>query len=258
MENNRKQIRIAAAGDLHVRETDRGKWKDYFSAICHAADVLVLAGDLTDTGDEDEAALLVDELKGCNIPIVGVLGNHDYEKDRQKVIKQVLSDANIEILDGESTIIQGVGFAGIKGFGGGFDRRMLSKFGEPTMKTFVQEAVEEALKLERALSRLGQHHGNLNKIAIMHYSPLAETVEGEPKEIYPFLGSSRLLEPLQRNKVAAVFHGHAHMGQYSGQAMDGTRVWNVSLPVLARLGQPYPFHLMEVEAAEDAVEQGIK
>src|SRR5690606_24294600 len=120
MENNRKQNRIAAAGELHVRENDRGKWKDNFSAICHAADVLVMDGDLTDTGDEDDAALLVVELKGCNILIVGVLGNHDYEKDRQKVIKQVLSDANIEILDGESTIIQGVGFAGIKGFGGGF------------------------------------------------------------------------------------------------------------------------------------------
>lgn len=258
MEKTRKPIRIAAVGDLHVRETDRSKWKDYFNAICRQADVLVLAGDLTDTGDEDEAALLAEELKGCNIPVVGVLGNHDYEKDRQKMIKQVLYDANVQILDGESTIVHGVGFAGIKGFGGGFDARMLAKFGEPMMKAFVQEAVEEALKLERALARLGQHHGDLNKIAIMHYAPLAATVEGESPELYPFLGSSRLLEPLQRNKVVAVFHGHAHMGQYEGQSMDGTKVWNVSLPVLARQGQPYPVHLMEVEAVEDVAEPSIK
>src|SRR5690606_3590247 len=167
MEAIKRQVRVAAAADLHVRETDRGKWKDYFKAICQAADLLVLAGDLTDTGDEDEAALLVEELKGCNLPIVGVLGNHDYEKDRQKIIKQVLAEANIQILDGESTIIHGIGFAGIKGFGGGFGSHMLAKFGEPMLKAFVQEAVEEALKLERALARLGQHHGDLHKIAIM-------------------------------------------------------------------------------------------
>ncbi|WP_353182455.1 metallophosphoesterase [Parapedobacter lycopersici] len=255
MEAVKKRVRIAATADLHVRETDRGKWKDYFKAICQEADILVLAGDLTDTGDEDEAALLVEELKGCNLAVVGVLGNHDYEKDRQKLIKQVLNEAGVQILDGESAIIQGVGFAGIKGFGGGFGNHMLAKFGEGMMKAFVQEAVEEALKLERALARLGQHHGQLNKIAIMHYAPLAATVEGEPLEIYPFLGSSRLLEPLQRNKVAAVFHGHAHMGQYEGQTADGTNVWNVSLPVLARQGKIQPFHLLEVEALDDVTQR---
>src|SRR5690606_17227434 len=113
MEVNQKTIRIAAVGDLHVRETDRGKWKEYFTAICREADVLVLAGDLTDTGDEDEAALLVEELKGCNIPMVGVLGNHDYEKGRQKLIKETLAQANIQILDGESVVIHGIGFAGV-------------------------------------------------------------------------------------------------------------------------------------------------
>ncbi|GGH04124.1 metallophosphoesterase [Parapedobacter pyrenivorans] len=250
MEEKKEQIRIAAVGDLHVRETDRGKWKEYFAAICREADILVLAGDLTDTGDEDEAALLVDELKGCTIPMVGVLGNHDYEKGRQKIIKETLAHANIQILDGESTIINGVGFAGVKGFGGGFDAAMLSKFGEEMMKLFVQEAVDEALKLDRALARLGQHGGEVHKIAIMHYAPISATVEGEPLEIYPFLGSSRLLEPVQRHKVEAVFHGHAHKGKREAQTPDGISVWNVSLPLLAHQDKPYPFHLLELEATD--------
>lgn len=242
-----KTVRIAAIGDLHVRETDRGKWKEYFESICSQADVLILAGDLTDTGDEDEAALLVEELKGCKIAIVGVLGNHDYEKGRQKIIKETLKQGNIEILDGESTVIQGVGFAGIKGFCGGFGPSMLSKFGEDIIKSFVQEAVDEALKLERALSRLGQHGGELYKIAIMHYAPIVETVEGEPLEIYPFLGSSRLLEPLQRTEVMAVFHGHAHKGQPKGETPLGVPVYNVSLPVLTKMEDATPYHLMELK-----------
>lgn len=249
MEVSQKKIRIAAVGDLHVRETDRGKWKEYFTAICKAADVLVLAGDLTDTGDEDEAALLVEELKGCNIPMVGVLGNHDYEKGRQKLIKETLAQANIQILDGESVVIQGVGFAGVKGFGGGFGPAMLSKFGEEMMKIFVQEAVDEALKLERALARLGQHGGEVRKIAILHYAPIADTVAGEPLEIYPFLGSSRLFEPIQRNSddIIAVFHGHAHKGRFAAETPEGIKVWNVSLPLLTQQGEPHPFHMLEVE-----------
>src|SRR5690606_28965327 len=235
----KRTIRVAAIGDLHVRETDRGKWKDYFAAINKQADILVIAGDITDTGDEDEAALFVEELKGTNIPLVGVLGNHDHEKGRQKAIKEILQEANMQVLDGESAMIEGVGFAGIKGVGGGFGPRMLSRFGEEMMKAFVQEAVDESLKLERALSRLGQHRGEIGKIAIMHYAPITDTVEGEPLEIYPFLGSSRLLEPLQRTEVLAVFHGHAHMGQYEGTTPGGTPVWNVSLPVLARQGKEY-------------------
>lgn len=236
-------------GDLHVRTTDRGKWKEYFQAVCAEADILVLAGDLTDTGDEDEAALLAEELQGCKLSVVGVLGNHDHEKGRQKLIKETLQHAGVAILDGESAVIEGIGFAGIKGFCGGFGTFMLSKFGEATLKSFVQEAVDEALKLERALSRLGQHGGELHKIAIMHYAPIVETVAGEPPEIYPFLGSSRLLEPLQRTEVLAVFHGHAHKGQPEGQTPGGTPVHNVSLPVLARHGDPSPFYLMEVETA---------
>jgi|SRR5690606_32296168 len=253
---SKRRIRIAAIGDLHVRDTDRGKWKDYFSVINREADVLVIAGDITDTGDEDEASLFTEELQGNHLPTVAVLGNHDYEKGRQKIIKEVLTHAHIQVLDGESTVVEGVGFAGIKGFGGGFGPRMLSRFGEDMMKAFVQEAVDEGLKLERALSRLGQHQGEITKIAIMHYAPIPETVTGEPLEIYPFLGSSRLLEPLQRTPVAAVFHGHAHMGQYEGKTPDGTRVWNVSLPVLVRQGKPHPFHLLEVEA--DAISDNLE
>ncbi len=256
MENARtKRIRIAAIGDLHVRDTDRGKWKDYFATINREADVLVIAGDITDTGDEDEATLFTEELPNNHIPMVGVLGNHDHEKGRQKIIKEILLNANMQVLDGESTIVEGIGFAGIKGFGGGFGARMLARFGEDMMKSFVQEAVDEGLKLERALARLGQHQGAISKIAIMHYAPIPETVAGEPLEIYPFLGSSRLLEPLQRTEVAAVFHGHAHMGKHEGAAPDGTKVWNVSLPVLARQGAAHPFHLMEMEITADDLEK---
>ncbi|MGV3762787.1 metallophosphoesterase family protein [Parapedobacter sp.] len=249
MEESQRTIRIAAVGDLHVREADRGKWKEYFTIICQSADIMVLAGDLTDTGDEDEAALLVEELKGCNIPMVGVLGNHDFEKGRQKLIKETLTQSGIQILDGESVVIQGIGFAGVKGFGGGFGSAMLSKFGEEMIKRFVQEAVDEALKLERALARLGQHGGGVRKIVILHYAPIADTVIGEPLEIYPFLGSSRLLEPIQRNgdDILAVFHGHAHKGQFAAETPDGIKVWNVSLPLLTQQGNPHPFHMLEVK-----------
>ena len=179
--------RIAAVADIHVKETDKGKWTEYFKEVSKQADVLVIAGDLTDTGDEQEAHILADELKACSIPVVAVLGNHDYEKNRHKLIRQILQNDMVHILDGEAIVIGKIGFAGVKGFGGGFDKHMLSMFGEGAMKAFVQEAVDEALHLERALSRL-EEDGAIKKIAVMHYSPIKETVIGESEAIYPFLG----------------------------------------------------------------------
>src|SRR5918993_4915509 len=177
MENGK--ARIAAVGDIHVREGDKGKWIEFFKEVSAKADVLVIAGDLTDTGDEMEAQVLADELKSCTIPVVAVLGNHDYEKGRHKLIRQILMKAGVHILDGEAIILGNVGFAGIKGFGGGFDRYLLSFFGEGAMKAFVQEAVDEALHLDRALSRLDAEQRDITKIAILHYSPIRETVIGE-------------------------------------------------------------------------------
>lgn len=239
-------VRIAAVGDIHVRENERGKWVDYFKDVSRNADVLLICGDLTDTGDEVEAQVLCDELKACSIPVVGVLGNHDHEKGRHKLIRKVLQSENVHILDGEAVVIKGVGFAGIKGFGGGFDNHMLSMFGEGAMKAFVQEAVDEALHLDRALARLEQEHDNIPKIAVIHYAPIKETVLGEPEAIYPFLGSSRLAEPLERRQVVAAFHGHAHAGKLEGKTANGVRVYNVAKHILQKAGFAQPYFVLEV------------
>lgn len=246
MQEENSKTRIAAVGDIHVRETEKGKWIDCFKRASKEADVLLLCGDLTDTGDEVEAQVLAEELKACTIPVVAVLGNHDYEKGRHKLIRQMLQKEGVHMLDGEAVIIGDVGFAGVKGFGGGFDNHMLSMFGEGAMKAFVQEAVDEALHLDRALARLDAENDNIKKIAIMHYSPIKETVLGEPEAIFPFLGSSRLAEPLNRRQVIAAFHGHAHVGSLEGSTSGGVKVFNVAKHILAKHGYPTPFFIFEV------------
>lgn len=246
MEDVAKKMRIGAVADVHVREGDKGKWVDYFKDISSQVDVLIIAGDLTDTGDEGEAQILADELKACTVPVVAVLGNHDFEKGRQKLIRQILLKQGVHILDGEAVVIGNVGFAGIKGFGGGFDKFMLSFFGEGAMKAFVQEAVDEALHLERALARLDSEHQEVKKIAVLHYSPIKETVIGEPEVIFPFLGCSRLAEPLNRHNVVAAFHGHAHMGTLEGRTSESIPVYNVAKPILTRAGYKQPFFILEV------------
>jgi Icc-related predicted phosphoesterase len=215
--------------------------------VSRQADVLIICGDLTDTGDEGEAQVLVEELKACSIPVVAVLGNHDYEKGRHKLIRQIMMKEGIHVLDGEAIVINNVGFAGVKGFGGGFDNYMLSMFGEGAMKAFVQEAVDEALHLDRALARLDAEYEDLKKIVLLHYSPIKETVIGEPEAIFPFLGSSRLAEPLNRRNVYAAFHGHAHIGTLEGVTSSGVRVFNVAKPILAKQGMEHPFYILEVE-----------
>lgn len=241
-----QKTRIAAIADIHVRETDKGKWVDLFRQASKEADILLIGGDLTNTGDEAEASVLKEELRACAIPVIAVLGNHDHEKGRHKTIRQMIQSHQVHILDGEAIAIGNVGFAGIKGFGGGFDNYMLSMFGEAAMKAFVQEVVNDALSLDRALARLDQQYENLKKIALLHYSPIQETVKGEPEPIYPFLGSSRLAEPLVRRQVTAVFHGHAHAGHLEGSLPGGIRVFNVAKPVLTKAAYPLPFYLLEI------------
>jgi Icc-related predicted phosphoesterase len=245
-EKRRKKTRIAAVGDIHVKESDRGKWKDYFKEVSGKADVLLLCGDLTDTGHAREAAVLAEELTACTIPVVGVLGNHDYEADEQIAIREALVSEHVHILDGEAVVLCGVGFAGVKGFGGGFDRYMMPLFGEAMFKHFVQETVDEALRLDRALARLDGENAEIKKIVVLHYSPIKETVIGEPEEIFPYLGSSRLVEPINRRQVAAAFHGHAHYGTLAGETSAGVKVFNVSRPILLRAGYEVPFFLYEV------------
>ncbi|MGV3641780.1 MAG: metallophosphoesterase family protein [Adhaeribacter sp.] len=241
-----RKVRLAAVGDIHVKENDHGKWVDYFRAVSRDADILVLAGDLTDTGHLHEAEVLREELKACTIPVVAVLGNHDFERDQQKIIKKMLESEQVHILDGEAVVIQDIGFAGVKGFGGGFDRYMLSKFGEQGIKDFVQEAVEEALKLDRALAHLENSYDELKKVVITHFAPIKETVEGEPVEIFPFLGSSRLVEPINRRQVEVVFHGHAHIGTLEGTTSAGVKVYNVAKPILTRSGYDPGYYIYEV------------
>lgn len=246
MAGEQKKTRIAAVADIHVKATDKGVWTDYFREISKRADIFLIGGDLTYTGDEVEAQVLSEELKSCNIPVVAVLGNHDHEKGRQKLIRHVVQNENVHILDGEFVVLGNIGIAGIKGFGGGFDTHMLSLFGEEAMKAFVKEAVNESLNLDRALKRLDEEHEDKKKVVLMHYAPIKATVVGEPQEVYPFLGCSRLEEPLTRNKIAVVFHGHAHKGYHEGTTHNGVKVYNVAWPILQKAGFDVPVFILEV------------
>lgn len=240
------KLKIAAVGDIHVHEEDSGKWTEFFQQVSEKADVLLLCGDLTDTGRESEAEVLAGELKACTIPVLAVLGNHDYDHDQMKKIRKVLSKTQLQLLDGNFTVIGNVGFAGVKGYGGGFDKYMLGMFGEKLNKDFVQEAVNESLKLDAALAQMDSDHIDLKKVVLLHYAPIKATVEGEPEAIHPFLGCSRLEEPLNRRNVVAAFHGHAHIGTLEGETSTGVKVYNVSKPVLQHAGYETPFFLLEI------------
>jgi Icc-related predicted phosphoesterase len=236
-------VRIAAIGDLHYSRTATpGTLQPLFAQITEAADVLVIAGDLTDFGLADEARALARELSSLKIPAVAVLGNHDCESNQQDEVKRILLDAGVVTLDGDTTEVHGIGFAGVKGFAGGFGRGALGPWGEEIIKRFVHECIEEALKLETALARLRTEH----VIAVLHYAPIQETCEGEPREIFPFLGCSRLEEPLTRFPVTAVFHGHAHHGQPEGHTRTHAPVFNVSMTLLRDLWPNRPFRIVEV------------
>jgi Icc-related predicted phosphoesterase len=245
MASPKEIVRIAALGDLHYgKSATPGALQPLFSQITEDADILILCGDLTDYGLADEARALTKELTATlRIPAVAVLGNHDYESGQQDTIKAILKDAGITPLDGDTTELLGIGFAGVKGFCGGFGRRALGPWGEETIKRFVHEAVDEALKLESALARLR----NDRLIAVLHYSPIQETVEGEPREIFPFLGCSRLEEPLTRFPVSAVFHGHAHHGQPEGRTRNNVPVFNVSNTLMRELYPQRPFRVVEID-----------
>ena len=231
------KLRLAAIGDLHVVETMKQPYRDLFAKISQHADVLALCGDLTNFGKTSEAEILAEDLQACSIPVVGVLGNHDYECGQPEEVARILHQAGLRLLDGEAIEVNGVGFAGVKGFIGGFGAHMLSAFGEPAIKAFVQASVDENLKLESGLRMLKTER----TVVVLHYSPVAETVEGEPEAIFPFLGSARLCETIDRFPgVTCVVHGHAHRGAPKGATLRGTPVYNVARPVLNRdLGIDY-------------------
>ena len=236
-------VRVAAVGDVHCTTRSAGLLQPIFEQVAEQADILALCGDLADYGLPEESQILVRELSAARVPIVAVLGNHDFESDQQDTVKKILCDGGIQVLDGDSFEVKGVGFAGVKGFGGGFGARTLGSWGEPAIKSFVQEALHEALKLESALARLRTEH----KIVLMHYSPIQATCEGEPLEIMPFLGSSRLEEPINRYPVTAVLHGHAHHGSLEGRTQTNIPVYNVSAPLLRQhFPDRPPFRVVEI------------
>jgi Icc-related predicted phosphoesterase len=238
-----KTIRFAAVGDLHCRITSAGAYRGLFSQASKVADALLLCGDLTDYGLPEEARVLADELSAASVPVIGVLGNHDFESDAEVEVRRILVNAGMQVLDGEACMVHGVGIAGVKGFAGGYGAAALGPWGERTTKQFVQEAIQEALKLEAALARLRTER----RIAVLHYAPIAATVHGEPPEIFAFLGSSRLAEPLIRYPVDFVVHGHAHRGHPEGQIVNGTPVYNVAMPMLQRRFPEQPaFRVLEL------------
>lgn len=240
----KEAIRVAAVGDLHCAKDSRGALAPLLTEVALSADVLALCGDLTDYGLPEEAHVLVQELRAVGkIPVVAVLGNHDYQSGREDDVRKILADSGVHVLDGETWEGHGIGFAGVKGFIGGFGRRSLQPWGERAIKTVVDEAVSEALKLESALARLRSPR----RIALLHYSPIHQTIEGEPPEITPFLGSSRLEEPLNRYSVTAVFHGHAHHGRPEGLTSGGVPVYNVAMALLRQAApDKAPFRLLKI------------
>lgn len=223
-----KTMKIASLADIHVQLHQEGRFKDLFTKISQEADVLCIAGDLTGQGMVEEGQALLEELRYLTIPCVMVLGNHDYEWNKENELCSLLTTENTFLLEGIAHTINGVGFAGVKGYIGGFENHVLPFWGEQSIKDIVQTGTNEALKLERAISMLETD----KKVIVMHYSPIKATIEGEHPEIFPFLGSTRFEEAINRYTASVVFHGHAHKGTLSGKTSIGIPVFNVSLPVL--------------------------
>jgi len=239
----RSTVRLAATADLHCKRESQESMRNLLSAMAKEADILLLAGDLCDSGLPEEAQILAQEIAGLKIPVVAVLGNHDFESGKAADLEALLAEAGVHVLDGKCCEVHGIGFAGVKGFCGGFGDKALQAWGEPAIKAFVHEAVEESLKLESALARLTTP----KRIVLLHYAPIVDTVVGEAPEIAPFLGSSRLEEPLNRYSVTAVFHGHAHHGCLEGMTAQRVPVYNVAKPLLERIfvGRP-PFRILDL------------
>lgn len=226
--------------DVHAREAPAGAFRNVFMEIAEKADILLIGGDLTQFGLPSEAENLANDLRDIKIPKLAVLGNHDYDSGNSVEIKKIFREAGVIFLDDEIFTLGHVGFAGVKGFGGGFDSHMVTAFGEDATKNFVAEAVNEALRLENHLASLSSE----KIVVLLHYSPILETIKNEQSEIAAFLGSSRFAEVIDRFNVAAIFHGHAHHGPHHGKTAKGAPVYNVALDVLKRHTPDQPYVLI--------------
>ncbi len=235
-------MRVAATADLHFTPARFSALHDQLNRVRDEADVFILAGDLTNFGRPEEMEPLLNVLVRLRLPVIAVLGNHDFESDHQGDLSRMMTNEGIKVLDGSAYERDGVGFAGTKGFVGGFGRGVLTAFGEHEIKTFVRASIDEALKLERAMSQLRTQ----KRVVVMHYSPIATTIEGEAPEIYPFLGTSRLAEVVDRHGADLVVHGHAHNGKCDGKTPGGVPVHNVAITLLQRQNPPAVYRIFDV------------
>lgn len=247
---NQEKIKIAAMADLHIQEASQGLYADIFSEISEKADLLLLCGDLTELGLPIEAHVLSEELASCRIPVIAVLGNHDYESEKQDEVITILKDANVYMLEGTDYLFEKngkeYGITGVKGFGGGFMPYMWGRFGEIEQKAFYDALATEIQALENGLNRL-RHLSKGHCVVMMHYSPIRGTLHGEVPELYPFLGSTRLEEVIDRyENIAAVFHGHSHFGAPSGKTLKEIPVYNVAYPLMQRLSPKQPYRILEL------------
>jgi uncharacterized protein len=236
-------FRLAAVADLHCRHDQHGRFRELVKMVNGEAEGLVLAGDLTDHGLVDEMKTLAEALTGLRVPCAAVLGNHDFEGGVVKDLVRILAEAKVEVLDGDHAVFdKRLGIAGVKGFAGGFEKAMLQAFGEPVIKAFVQEAVNEALKLEAALAQLDME----KRVVLMHYAPIAATCDGEDPQLRPYLGTTRLAGPCEAFGATAIFHGHAHHGTLEGRTPNGIPVYNVAMPLLRKMMDDRRFRVVEL------------
>jgi Icc-related predicted phosphoesterase len=237
------KTKLVALGDIHVGDTMHGAYVELFQQISQQADLFLLCGDLTQHGHVNEAAVLAEELRALTIPKLAVLGNHDYESNENEAIKKLLKDAGVIFLDEENYETDSIGITGVKGFGGGFGPYMLSYFGEPEIKAFVQAAIDETQQLEIGLGKLSHKE---KKIVVMHYAPIYQTLIGEDTAIYPFLGATRFEEVIDRFDANLVFHGHAHYGSPHGKTTKGADVYNVAFPLMQKLYGKKPYKVIAI------------
>lgn len=235
-------MRIAALADIHFTPALYESIKGKLESVRQDADLLILAGDLTNYGKTTEMEPLLNALVRLRLPIVAVLGNHDYESGQECELMKMMTDEGIKVLDGTAYERDGVGFAGTKGFIGGFGRGVLTAFGEPEIKKIVQSAIDETLKLERAMSQLRTD----KRVVVLHYAPVVDTVKGESPEIFPYLGTSRLAEVVDRHGANFIVHGHAHHGGREGKTVGGIPVYNVALHLLQTMDPPGAYRLFDI------------
>ncbi len=239
-------IRVAAVGDIHYGVGERGVLSSHLEELRKEADLLLIAGDLTRHGEPEEAQVLAGELTELEIPTIAVLGNHDYHQDRQGEVTAVLREAGVCVLEGTARTIQldgiRVGVAGAKGFGGGFAGACVTEFGEPETKAFAHHSVVAAEQISAGLEEVAGSEVDM-RIALLHYSPIEQTLVGEPLQLWPFLGNYLLAEAVDRLGADLVLHGHAHAGSRAGATPKGIPVWNVAQPVIRR-----PYELIQLGA----------